>query len=313
MSEYGEKHTVSRLTGPPPGFVGYEDGGQLTEAVRRAPHSVILLDELEKAHPDVLNILLQVMDDGILTDGKGRTVSFKNTIIIMTSNIGSKKVLDMTRTEQNDAAVAGRRPKYAKLAGVVKGELDKTMKPEFLNRIDEVVIFQPLTEDELAEIAARMALDIVVRTKLDRNVTIVVQPSLLQQMVKEGSKAASQYGARPMRRAVQRILEDAISTAVMKNFVTTGDTARFDLEGDFDEACELDDMRTYMVTISRDRDHEILRVEMEESCRDMVADIVDKDEDEEDSTSGTLASDDDDNVEDIKPNGATLQPVEDPL
>ena len=135
--------------------------------------------QTKTAHPDVLNILLQVMDDGILTDGKGRTVSFKNSIIIMTSNIGSKKILKMTRQEEASATKDGRRPKYSKLSAVVKGELDKTMKPEFLNRIDDVVIFQPLTEDELAEIAARMALDIALRTKLDRNVNIVVQPALL--------------------------------------------------------------------------------------------------------------------------------------
>lgn len=248
------------------------------------------------------------MDDGILTDGKGRTVSFKNSIIIMTSNIGSKKILEMTKKEQEAALVAGRRPKYSKLSAVVKGELDKAMKPEFLNRIDEVVIFQPLTEDELAEIAARMALNIALRTKLDRNVNIVVQPALLQQMVKEGSKAASQYGARPMRRAVQRILEDAICTAVMKNFVQNGDTATFDLDGDDtrDEECDLDpdddDMLTYMVKVSRERDDEILKVEMEESCRDMV---------------GAMVLDDDDDVEDdvdtVKPNGTALQPVADPL
>lgn len=246
----------------------------MTEAVRRAPHSVILMDELEKAHPDVLNVLLQVIDDGILTDGKGRTVSFKNTIIIMTSNIGSQKILELSK-ESNG------RPKYAQLAGAVKGELERTMKPEFLNRIDDVVIFQPLTEDELAAIASRMAYDIAVRTKLDRNVAIVVEPALLRQMVKEGSQGASQFGARPMRRAVQRILEDAISTAVMKNFVQSGETATLDLEGEVLEECDLDDMRTYTVTIARERDDEILRVEMEESCRDMVIDMEEEEKREE--------------------------------
>jgi len=277
MSEYGEKYTVSRLTGPPPGFIGYEEGGQLTEAVRRAPHSVVLLDELEKAHPDVLNILLQVLDDGVLTDGKGRTVSFKNTIIIMTSNIGSKRILDESKKKTMDTTTIDR-PTYAKLSGVVKAELERTLKPEFLNRIDDVVIFQPLTEDELAEIASRMALDIAVRTKLDRNVNIVVQPALLEQMVKEGSKAAGQFGARPMRRAVQRILEDAISTAVMKNFILSGETATFDLDAQVEE-CDLDEMRTFTVRISRDRDDEVLKVEMEESCRDIAADLSSLDED----------------------------------
>ena len=271
MSEYGEKYTVSRLTGPPPGFVGYEEGGQLTEAVRRSPHAVILLDELEKAHPDVLNILLQVMDDGILTDGKGRTVSFKNTIIIMTSNIGSKKILDMSRKYEFEENETGGRPKYSKLAGVVKGELEKTLKPEFLNRIDDVVIFQPLTEDELAQIAARMALDIAIRTKLDRNIDIVVKPNLLRQMVKEGSQTAGQFGARPMRRAVQRILEDAISTAVMKNFIISGDRAIFDKEGDVTDGCDVEDLTLYTVAIRRSRDKETLHVQMEESCRDVAA------------------------------------------
>jgi len=300
MSEYGEKHTVSRLTGPPPGYVGYEEGGHLTEAVRRAPHSVILLDELEKAHPDVLNILLQMMDDGILTDGKGRTVSFKNTIIIMTSNIGSKQILKMAQT-----SATGRRPTYTKLSALVKRELDKAMRPEFLNRIDEVVIFQPLTEDELVEIAWRMALDIVVRTKMDRNVDILVQPSLLKQMVKEGSKAASQFGARPMRRAVQRILEDAISTAVMKSFVKAGDTASFDLEREFNEDCELEDAFTYVVTISRERDNEVLCVEIEESCWDMVADFDGDDEDDEPLGANSRVNGAD--LEQTHPNGVKVQ------
>jgi ATP-dependent Clp protease ATP-binding subunit ClpA len=271
MSEYGEKFTVSRLTGPPPGFIGYEEGGQLTEAVRRAPHSVILLDELEKAHPDVLNILLQVLDDGILTSGNGRTVSFKNTIIIMTSNIGSRKILELSKQESNEDKSDNGRPKYAKLANVVQAELESVMKPEFLNRIDDVVIFQPLTEDELAQIAGRMAFGIAARTKVDRNIDIVVQPNLLRQMVKEGSKAANQFGARPMRRAVQRILEDAISTAVMKNFVSSGDTAVFDLESDVPEECDVDASVTYTVAVSRSRDKEVLRVDMEESCRDTVS------------------------------------------
>ncbi|CAB9497481.1 protein ClpB [Seminavis robusta] len=308
MSEYGEKFTVSRLTGPPPGFIGYEEGGQLTEAVRRAPHSVILLDELEKAHPDVLNVLLQVMDDGILTDGKGRTVSFKNTIIIMTSNIGSRKVLQLTKQEgkeNNGIAPDGDgRPKYAKLSNVVQAELESFMKPEFLNRIDDVVIFQPLTENELAEIASRMAFDIAVRTKLDRNINVVVQPKLLIQMVKEGSKAAAQFGARPMRRAVQRILEDAISTAVMKNFVTSGGTASFDLEGEVPEECNVDELVTYTVAISRDQDDEVLRVEMEESCRDMVSDVFA--DDENDAEPSSKASDDELLT---KPNGAHPVPV----
>lgn len=284
MSEYLEKSSVSRLIGPPPGLIGYEEGGVLCEAVRRAPHSVILLDELEKAHPDVLNILLQVIDDGILTDGKGRTVSFKNTIIIMTSNIGSKRVLDLA----NDKASIepDGRPRYSKLAGVVKAELEETMRPEFLNRIDDIVVFQPLTENELFMIASMMSLGIVLRTKQERDFDVIVQPALLQKMVDEGSKAASQFGARPMRRAVQRILENSISDAVMKNFLDSGDEAEFDLdEGDADE-CGVDGMRSYYVTIRRIRDNEEFRVEIEESCRDMVIELDGDEEDVEPEING---------------------------
>jgi len=275
-SEYMEKSSVSRLIGPPPGLVGYEEGGVLCEAIRRAPHSVVLLDELEKAHPDVLNILLQVIDDGILTDGKGRTVSFKNTIIIMTSNIGSKRVLDLANDKES--IMPDGRPMYSKLAGVVKTELEKMMRPEFLNRIDDIVVFQPLTSHELFMIASVMSLGIVVRTKQERGFDVIVQPALLQKMVDEGSKAASQFGARPMRRAVQRILEDSISDAVMKNFLEAGDEASFDLDEGNPDECGVDGMRSYYVTIRRSRGDEEFRVEIEESCRDMASEPVDDDE-----------------------------------
>ena len=309
MSEYMEKSSVSRLIGPPPGkllsdsfamleklsglyssstvvfslplpgLVGYEEGGVLCEAVRRSPHSVVLLDELEKSHPEVLNILLQVIDDGILTDGKGRTVSFKNTIIIMTSNIGSKKVLDLARDEES--RMPDGRPRYSKLAAVVKTELEKVMRPEFLNRIDDIVIFQPLTDSELFMIASIMSLGIVVRTKQERGFDVTVQPSLLQKIVDEGSKAASQFGARPMRRAVQRILEDSISDAVMKNFLETGDEAFFDTEASGSDECSVDGVRSYYVTVRRSRDDEVLHVEIEESCRDLAVESLDDDGKEE--------------------------------
>merc|ERR1711966_632870 len=148
MSEYMEKHSVSRLVGPPPGYVGYDEGGQLTEAVRRSPHSVILLDELEKAHPDVLSILLQVLEDGILTDGKGRTVNFGNSILVLTSNVGSAQILQLF---QDNTSVKDEEL-YASLVTVVQQELQSTMKPEFLNRLDDVVVFSPLTDDELSNI-----------------------------------------------------------------------------------------------------------------------------------------------------------------
>ena len=189
----------------------------------------------------------------------------------MTSNIGSKKILDLSKQYEIEAGTTAGRPKYSKLAAVTKAELEKTLKPEFLNRIDDVVIFQPLTEDELAEIAARMAEDIATRTQLDRNIEIIVQPNLLKQMVKEGSQTAAQFGARPMRRAVQRILEDAISTAVIKNFVSNGDIAIFDKEGEVTEGCNPEDLTMYTVRINRGHDKEVLRVKMEEPCRDIGA------------------------------------------
>jgi ATP-dependent Clp protease ATP-binding subunit ClpC len=262
-----EKNSISRMLGPPPGLIGYDEGGVLTEAVRRAPHSVILLDELEKADPEILNLLLQVIDDGILTDGKGRTVSFKNTIIIMTSNIGSKRILNMVKE------TPGGRPRYAMLAGVVKSELEKALRPEFLNRIDDIVIFQPLTDHELYMIATMMCLSIIARTKWDRDIKITVEGRLMEKMVADGSKAASQFGARPMRRAVQRIFEDSLSDAVMKNFLTSGDSAIFDIDDSSnDEECDIYDMRSYYVTVRRESDGQVFQVAIEESCRDMAAD-----------------------------------------
>lgn len=294
MSEYMEKSSVTRLTGPPPGLVGYEEGGQLTEAVRRSPHSVVLLDELEKAHGDVLNLLLQVLEDGILTDGKGRTISFKNTVLIMTSNIGSKKILKLvgkhhqenTRARhvglsdtpslngQSDNAdnsdLKTDQIEYTKLARVVKGELERSMKPEFLNRIDDIVVFQPLTENELSMIAMMMVLEITIRAKMEKDLDITVSNELFNRMVEEGSMAASQFGARPMRRAVQRILEDAISDAVVKNFVTDGDVANFGVLDKTLGSSALLDPAPLVVAVTRSRDDEILEVPIEESSRDLM-------------------------------------------
>lgn len=267
MSEYMEKSAVTRLTGPPPGFVGYEEGGQLTEAVRRRPHSVVLIDEMEKAHGDVLNILLQILEDGILTDGQGRTVSFKNTVLVLTSNIGSKRILELVQKANDGAAVGDKRtdPKasYAVLSGAVKSELEAGFKPEFLNRIDDIVIFEPLTDDELSLIASMMILDIVARSKMERNLDITVSGALLEKMVLDGSKAASQFGARPMRRTVQRIFEDTISEAVVEGFLVEGDVAVFDLRDS--------DGDSTIVVVSRERDSETFTVEIEDSTRDIVA------------------------------------------
>ena len=289
MSEYMEKYSVSRLTGPPPGYAGYEEGGQLTEAVRRAPHSVVLLDELEKAHADVLNILLQVMEDGILTDGKGRTVSFKNTVLIMTSNVGSQRILDLVVEESSlssssshdvgdvDEAATTERQRYYRLIQAVKAELEAQMKPEFLNRIDDIIVFQPLTDKELSLIATMMVLGIAARTKAERNVDVAVTERLLDQIVQQGTTAvARQLGARPMRRAVQRILEDSISESVVAGFVEAGDVVTFDTKFVDDESRE-DTTSGLVVTpllcvqVQRERDDEVFYVQVEESGRDFVA------------------------------------------
>ncbi len=300
MSEYMEKSSITRLTGPPPGLVGYEEGGQLTEAVRRSPHSVVLLDELEKAHGDVLNLLLQVLEDGILTDGKGRTISFKNTVLIMTSNVGSKRILELVqRHEQSQENVTQRKNsiersdgdsgalvstddtsdpfpqiEYQKLARVVKKELERVMKPEFLNRIDDIVVFQPLTANELSLIAFIMVVDITARAKMEKDIDINISSDLLETMVEEGSGAASQFGARPMRRAIQRILEDAISDAVVKNFLMEGDVATFGKKQVNGDGGQL------IVTVERERDGEILEITIDESSRDLVSSPMLGDEDE---------------------------------
>lgn len=207
MSEYGEKHTVSRLIGAPPGYVGYEEGGQLTEAVRRKPYSIVLLDEIEKAHPEVMNILLQILDDGRITDSLGRTVDFKNTIIIMTSNIGSQYLLDYGNTE------------YA--YELVDEELKKTLKPELLNRIDEVVKFNSLNEDVLVEIAMKFIDEVRERLK-DQFIEIEISDESLYQIAQAGYDPT--YGARPLKRYIQRTLETEIAKKIVAEEIKPHDT-----------------------------------------------------------------------------------------
>jgi ATP-dependent Clp protease ATP-binding subunit ClpC len=238
----------------------------LTEAVRRAPHSVVLLDELEKAHPDVLNILLQIMEDGILTDGKGRTVNFKNAILIMTSNVGSRRIMDMSKieaslekTEQVNGGIEAKEEAeafYSRLSEVVKEELEYEMKPELLNRIDEIVVFAPLAPSDLSMIADLILQKTVSRAQTEREMTLSVSLKLTEKVMQEGSSSAAQFGARPMRRAAQRFFEDAISDAIVRGFLTAGDTAAVDL-------AESEDHRHYSVEVKRASDGKVLLVPVE--------------------------------------------------
>ncbi|MEV7400482.1 ATP-dependent chaperone ClpB [Streptomyces sp. NPDC091267] len=216
MSEYGEKHSVARLVGAPPGYVGYEEGGQLTEAVRRRPYSVVLLDEVEKAHPEVFDILLQVLDDGRLTDGQGRTVDFRNTILILTSNLGSQYLVDpLTKPEE----------KKKQVMNVVRA----SFKPEFLNRLDDLVVFSALSGDELAHIAG-LQIDRLAKRLADRRLTLDVTPAALAWLAEEGNDPA--YGARPLRRLIQTAIGDRLAKEILAGEVTDGDTVRVDRVGD---------------------------------------------------------------------------------
>jgi ATP-dependent Clp protease ATP-binding subunit ClpB len=215
MSEYMEKHTVARLVGAPPGYVGYEEGGQLSEAVRRKPYSVVLFDEIEKAHPDVFNVLLQVLDDGRITDGQGRTVDFKNTVIIMTSNIGSQFIMDAT-----DKEVRNRR---------VMEALRNHFRPEFLNRVDEIIIFDRLTESELTKIVD-IQLARVLRRLQQQGLKLSLKDSAKHLLAKEGYDPV--YGARPLKRVIQRLLLDPLSLAVLEGKFAAGDTIEAEAKGD---------------------------------------------------------------------------------
>ncbi|MFC9626812.1 ATP-dependent chaperone ClpB [Streptomyces sp. NPDC056930] len=216
MSEYGEKHSVARLVGAPPGYVGYEEGGQLTEAVRRRPYSVVLLDEVEKAHPEVFDILLQVLDDGRLTDGQGRTVDFRNTILILTSNLGSQFLMDpLTEPEV----------KKEQVLEVVR----VSFKPEFLNRLDDLVVFSALSGDELSHIA-KLQIDRLAGRLAERRLTLDVTPEALAWLAEEGNDPA--YGARPLRRLIQTAIGDRLAKEILAGEVKDGDTVRVDRAGD---------------------------------------------------------------------------------
>jgi ATP-dependent Clp protease ATP-binding subunit ClpC len=230
MSEFMERHTVSKLIGSPPGYVGYNEGGQLTEAVRRRPYTVVLFDEIEKAHPDVFNMLLQILEDGRLTDAKGRTVDFKNTLLIMTSNIGSKVIekggqslgFDVSSENQADA-------QYTRIRSLVNEELKQYFRPEFLNRLDEIIVFRQLSKDEVKEISDILLKEVFGRLA-EQGITLEVTERFKDRLVEEGYNPS--YGARPLRRAIMRLLEDSLAEEILSGRVKEGDTAIVDVNDD---------------------------------------------------------------------------------
>ncbi|MGL5347090.1 MAG: ATP-dependent Clp protease ATP-binding subunit [Peptostreptococcaceae bacterium] len=229
MSEYMEKHAVSRMIGSPPGYVGHNEGGQLTEKVRRNPYSVVLFDEIEKAHPDVFNILLQILDDGRLTDSKGRTIDFKNTIVIMTSNVGAtiiskQKTLGFSTKVDKEAEIKN---DYEKMKDKIMGELKQRFRPEFLNRIDDIIVFHSLTEDHISEIVKLMTKEVIQRLK-NMNISLEMSEEAVRLIAKAGSDL--EYGARPLKRAIQKELEDQLSEAILKGDVKKGDIVVAELE-----------------------------------------------------------------------------------
>ena len=229
MSEYMERHTVSKLIGSPPGYVGYNEGGQLTEAVRRRPYTVVLFDEVEKAHPDVFNLMLQIFEDGRLTDSKGRVIDFKNTLLIMTSNIGSKVIekggggLGFELSEDQSGS------QYNRIKSLVNEELKQYFRPEFLNRLDEIIVFRQLTKDEVAEIAEIMLKEVFERISM-KGIQLEVTDRFKNRLIDEGYNPS--YGARPLRRAVMRLLEDSLAEEVLSEKIKAGDTAVVDVGAD---------------------------------------------------------------------------------
>lgn len=230
MSEYMESHTVSKLIGSPPGFVGYDEGGQLTEAVRRQAYTIVLFDEIEKAHPDVFNLMLQLLDDGRLTDAQGRTVSFKNTVIIMTSNIGSRVIekggsgLGFDFSGDQDEA------QYNRIKELVNQELKNYFRPEFINRLDEIIVFRQLTKPEVRQIASILLKEVSVRLAEQREITLGVTTAFEDKVIEEGYDPS--YGARPLRRAIMRLLEDSLAEAILSGRVNDGDNALVDIDED---------------------------------------------------------------------------------
>ena len=227
MSEYMEKHAVSRMIGSPPGYVGYDEGGQLSEKVRRHPYSVVLFDEIEKAHPDVFNILLQILEDGVLTDGQGRHIDFKNTIIIMTSNIGAQKITGKSRKALGfaEGGADDAERTFEQIKEDVMGELKNAVRPEFLNRIDDIIVFNRLSEDEIAQIADNMLRQVAARMQ-DMEITMDWTDAAKRHLAKAGFDPV--YGARPLRRAVTNEVEDLVAEESLEGKIKAGDHVTLD-------------------------------------------------------------------------------------
>ncbi len=229
MSEYMERHTVSKLIGSPPGYVGYDQGGQLTEAVRRRPYTVVLFDEVEKAHQDVFNLLLQIFEDGRLTDSRGRTIDFKSTLLILTSNIGSKVIekggggLGFELSEDETEF------QYNRIQALVNEELKQYFRPEFLNRLDEIIIFRQLTKNEVGQISELMLKEVFSRIAA-KGIQLEVTERFRSYLIDEGYNPT--YGARPLRRAIMRLLEDNLAEEVLSEKIKTGDIAVVDIDTD---------------------------------------------------------------------------------
>ncbi|MBP3911704.1 MAG: ATP-dependent Clp protease ATP-binding subunit, partial [Niameybacter sp.] len=228
MSEYMEKHTVSKLIGSPPGYVGYEEGGQLTEKVRRKPYSVILFDEVEKAHPDVFNILLQILDDGHITDSTGRRINFKNTIIIMTSNLGARNIIEPKKVGFN--SVVDTEKNYQDMKKNVMEEVKRLFRPEFLNRIDETLVFHPLTAQHIKEIAELMIRTLVERITRNVGITLTLTQGAIDFLAEKGYDKA--YGARPLRRTIQSHIEDKLADEILEGHIHEGDRVLVEFEND---------------------------------------------------------------------------------
>ena len=229
MSEYMERHTVSKMLGAPPGYVGYEEAGKLTEAVRHRPYSIVLFDEIEKAHPDVFNVLLQVLDDGRLTDSKGRIVNFKNTVVILTSNVGSETLINMNQIGFEDAMKKSeaKSKQYDEVRNRVMEKLEKSFRPEFLNRLDEVIVFKPLSPTDIRKVVA-LQVDEAVQRLADREITITIDRRVYEKIGKEGYHA--EYGARPLNRKIQTDLLNPLANAIIEGDLGKGSEVHIRIE-----------------------------------------------------------------------------------